>query len=490
VVRKKSSRWSKNLLGQAGLVSIAAVLALLLLCYFLLSGANKSRAYEASELLIEQVGSIIDNNEELTKTLVGSLKEDYITRAKSIAYLLECEPEITDDRDELSHISKLISVDEINIFDTTGTIVSGTVPKYYGYSFDSGEQIAYFAPMLKDKELSMCQDVTPNTAEGKAMMYAICWNESGTAMVQVGIEPLRLINELNEVSIPEVLNNITPYKGAEILVADAKTGSVVGCTNPNHVDKNLDTVGLDLEGQDIEEFHHFSATIEGKRLYCTAQRHNQYIILVMQDVGVVNANMGSTLTIAFSYLALTAVVIALIVHRMTSTILEEQRNANVDQLSDLLNRRAYESALQEFDEGPLPQNLVYVSMDLNGLKDANDSLGHEAGDKLIQGASRCMGEKLGSHGRVFRVGGDEFVALIEAADDAELQLILREFRIKMEDVSREENIELSVSYGTAMASEFPDATIAELAKIADKRMYESKRRYYEMAGHDRRASRR
>ena len=161
-----------------------------------------------------------------------------------------------------------------------------------------------------------------------------------------------------------------------------------------------------------------------------------------------------------------------------------------DQLSDLLNRRAYESALQEFDEGPLPQNLVYVSMDLNGLKNANDSLGHEAGDKLIQGASRCMGEKLGSHGRVFRVGGDEFVALIEAADDPELQLILREFRIKMEDVSREEDIELSVSYGTAMASEFPDASIAELAKIADKRMYESKRRYYEMAGHDRRASRR
>ena len=91
---------------------------------------------------------------------------------------------------------------------------------------------------------------------------------------------------------------------------------------------------------------------------------------------------------------------------------------------------------------------------------------------------------------MFRVGGDEFVALIEAADDPELQLILREFRIKMEDVSREEDIELSVSYGTAMASEFPDASIAELAKIADKRMYESKRRYYEMAGHDRRASRR
>ena len=38
----------------------------------------------------------------------------------------------------------------------------------------------YFKPMLKNKNLTMCQDVTPNTAEGKELMYAITWNEAGT----------------------------------------------------------------------------------------------------------------------------------------------------------------------------------------------------------------------------------------------------------------------------------------------------------------------
>ena len=38
----------------------------------------------------------------------------------------------------------------------------------------------YFKPMLTDKELTMCQDITPNTAEGKKIMYAITWNEDGT----------------------------------------------------------------------------------------------------------------------------------------------------------------------------------------------------------------------------------------------------------------------------------------------------------------------
>lgn len=84
-----------------------------------------------------------------------------------------------------------MSVDEIHLFDETGCITSGSVPKYFGYSFDSGTQMSYFKPMLTDKSLTMCQDVTPNTSEGKAMMYAITWNEAGTMMVQVGLKPLR-----------------------------------------------------------------------------------------------------------------------------------------------------------------------------------------------------------------------------------------------------------------------------------------------------------
>ena len=70
----------------------------------------------------------------------------------------------------LSRIAELMRIDEIHVFDESGTIFSGTVPRYYGYSFDSGEQMAYFKPMLDDKTLSMCQDVTPNTAESKSMM--------------------------------------------------------------------------------------------------------------------------------------------------------------------------------------------------------------------------------------------------------------------------------------------------------------------------------
>ena len=107
--------------------------------------------------------------------MINSLKDDYIVRAKAVAYIIDAKPEAE------RKIANLMSVDEVHLFDKDGTIYSGSVPKYYGYNFDSGEQIEYFKPMLTDKTLTMCQDVTPNTSEGKEMMYAITWNEAGIA---------------------------------------------------------------------------------------------------------------------------------------------------------------------------------------------------------------------------------------------------------------------------------------------------------------------
>ena len=77
----------------------------------------------------------------------------------------------------------------------------------------------YFKPMLTDKKLTMCQDVTPNTAEGKNLMYAITWNEAGTRMIQIGIEPKRLLKELKQNEISAVVSDMPVYKGIEIFIS-------------------------------------------------------------------------------------------------------------------------------------------------------------------------------------------------------------------------------------------------------------------------------
>ena len=200
-------------------------LALLMsLEFVVMTGNSREQAYRTATVVSDRVASVLESNQRKESALIESLKENYIAKAKAVAYIIDTIPELEYNTAELFHIAKLLSIDEIHIFDESGTIYTGTVPIYYGYSFDSGEQMGYFKPMLENKALSMCQDVTPNTAEGKSMMYAICWDDAGERMVQVGIEPVRLLDELRTNEVSEVIASLPAYQGIGIIVADSAAG--------------------------------------------------------------------------------------------------------------------------------------------------------------------------------------------------------------------------------------------------------------------------
>lgn len=174
-------------------LAFATIAIALLLEAGILKYVNDSNTYRMSKVLLDRVITVLNKNDDSENELIKSLKDDYIVRAKAVSYIIDAKPQVEYDVEELQKIADLILVDEIHLFDKNGYIYSGTLPKYYGFSFDSGEQMEYFKPMLKNKNLTMCQDVTPNTAEGKELMYAITWNEAGTRMIQIGIEPKRLL---------------------------------------------------------------------------------------------------------------------------------------------------------------------------------------------------------------------------------------------------------------------------------------------------------
>ena len=160
--------------------------------------------------------------------------------------------------------------------------------------------------------------------------------------------------------------------------------------------------------------------------------------------------------------------------------------SNTDQLTGGLNRMAFGTALSELASGPIDDDLVYVSVDLNGLKQANDTFGHFAGDELIEGANKCLHEAFEEYGRVYRIGGDEFAAFLHTEAD-----LINGIVDKLHALTKEwkgDNVkELSLSVGYASHHEFPEATVETLIRIADKRMYDAKREYYMTTGADRRS---
>ena len=71
--------------------------------------------------------------------------------------------------------------------------------------------------------------------------------------------------------------------------------------------------------------------------------------------------------------------------------------------------------------------LGVISIDLNGLKNTNDTKGHHAGDVLISETARVLGECAGE-GCVFRTGGDEFIVVTDDLEERDIRLLIRHMR--------------------------------------------------------------
>ena len=446
--------------------AIAIIAAALLLEGFILKYVNDRNADRTSKVLLDRVITVLDKNDESEKALIKSLKDDYIVRAKAVSYIIDAKPEVEYDVDELQKIAALISVDEIHLFDTKGYIYSGSVPKYFGYSFDSGEQMEYFKPMLTDKKLTMCQDVTPNTSEAKEMMYAITWNEAGNKMIQVGIEPKRLLNEVRQNEISTVVADMPVYKDMEILVADSDTKIVAGATDSSKI-------GLEIDSIDMRHYR------------CVEKQEGAYIVTVMVKDSYYQQGSLLAILIVGIYLILASCCMVYMLSKVMKEKYEKEKfryTSNTDELTRCYNRRAYEEDINKLD---LTKEWVYVSMDLNGLKRANDSFGHAAGDELIRAAADCMKSSFSEHGKVYRVGGDEFVVII-TKDIPQFENMLRTFEQRVASWHGEFVESMAVSYGYVFSSERKWNSIFDISKASDERMYESKKQYYIRSGMDRR----
>ena len=555
----------------------------------LLDYVNNRNIRNTSEVLLDQVAGIIERNTDDEKEMIQSLKEDYMVRAKAVAYILDANEKTEHDVPELQKIAKLMSVDEVHLFDKSGKVYSGTVPKYYGYNFSSGKQIAYFKPMLKNKKLTMCQDVTPNTSEGKKMMYAITWNDAGTRMIQVGVEPVRLLEKLKRNEIKSVVSNMPVYEGIDIYVADRKSGKIYGATDSRKignklkqlkisksrsVSRNIDgyTVGVvydmtHLNGSNAvamlsvmlylliatiilllmiarvlrinrekEEQYAVLATMAGLNhsMYVIKLRENKIMRYGGAEIGEENIEgsyyedadvrlrallenrtaeeyreaagefvdlhtlperMEGEKYISGDFIGTTlgwfqASFIAIrqdeeqrplsVIFAVRSIEYEKRkeeqllRSSTTDELTRCYNRRAYE---QDIKKLTADKKFLYLSADVNGLKAVNDRLGHAAGDELLCGVAGCMKQSFEDYGKVYRIGGDEFVTIL-FTDEEQFGIIKQNFDLLVDNWSGDTVPHMSVSCGAVWSDERQWESVREIAKLADQRMYEKKAKHY------------
>ena len=92
---------------------------------------------------------------------------------------------------------------------------------------------------------------------------------------------------------------------------------------------------------------------------------------------------------------------------------------------------------------------------------------------------------LSSYGKIYRIGGDEFVVLIQESV-SNIDSILQVFDATIRDWHGKYSNSISVSYGVVQSSEQDFDSFHSISKLADERMYQSKKEYYTTSGNDRR----
>lgn len=173
---------------------------------------------------------------------------------------------------------------------------------------------------------------------------------------------------------------------------------------------------------------------------------------------------------------------------------EQQKNnekmsnlAHTDTLTGLGNRLALSEELKEYED-KIPNELAIVQLDVNGLKQVNDTYGHAAGDEIVMAAANMIVTTIGDFGTCYRTGGDEFVAVLRI-NKRNMFAFATRLSAKTDEYMGSYGEKLSISCGYALHEEYPDMNVGELMSEADKQMYEAKKAYYERTETDRRKSR-
>lgn len=149
------------------------------------------------------------------------------------------------------------------------------------------------------------------------------------------------------------------------------------------------------------------------------------------------------------------------------------KSAYTDELTQIHNRRYCMEYMTRIKEMGNPDYTVFC-FDLNNLKTTNDTYGHAQGDILIKSAARVIEDAFEPHGIVARMGGDEFIAIVETDDSEKISAMIGEFWDNIEKKNEEiPDLHLSIAYGYASCSP-KEYNIEKIYHIADGRMYENK----------------
>lgn len=154
-----------------------------------------------------------------------------------------------------------------------------------------------------------------------------------------------------------------------------------------------------------------------------------------------------------------------------------QKMANMDMLTEAMNRNAYENMIKYLDEQEIELRTTgVVLLDVDNLKEINDNFGHEKGDEALKLCYQCIRRAFKNEKNCFRIGGDEFAYVYHSEEKEQIPGCINVLERTLKETSRDLSYPLSISTGYAYYISDTDIDFKDIVRRSDTMLYRQKRR--------------
>ncbi|HOF27060.1 MAG TPA: diguanylate cyclase [Clostridia bacterium] len=151
-----------------------------------------------------------------------------------------------------------------------------------------------------------------------------------------------------------------------------------------------------------------------------------------------------------------------------------EKMAYTDAMTGAGNRARF---MEDMDMITKPEKVIIVLADIDRMKYINDYFGHFSGDKAIIDTYNTLNTNFGHIGRIYRIGGDEFVVIVEKININEIYAIIKNLEKEVDLIDKESEYDFSISLGVAEYDASLDEDIHATFLRVDHSMYENKKKH-------------
>ncbi len=269
----------------------------------------KHNAVGLIKLKMEDARKQIVVNRENVATIRAIADATALAKARALAKMIELQPSVLRNREELENIRRRLDVDELHVSDAKGILIASIPAEYEGYDMASSAQSGAFVAALRDPAFALAQEPKGKGINGEIFQYAGVARIGQPGIVQIGYHPKRLQEAMEVAAIENLAAGFRIGKGGRIIIGQA--GKIVSIDDRAFIGKSLVEYGF--SAAQLAGDAAFVVTLQGVKYIGLSQRQegNTLVgILPHAEMYVGRNEMGAFLVVC--NLVLFAVVFVLV----------------------------------------------------------------------------------------------------------------------------------------------------------------------------------